>query len=162
MQSESILSEGMTRKDIYEALLAQIEFLFEQETDLTAILANTVAVLKTTTLPFFWLGFYIVRDDQLILGPFQGTPAVFRIGFGQGVCGMAWKQNHIQIVPDVDQFPGHIPCNCNSRSEIAVPVCHNGTVVAVLDADSDRLDSYNETDAKYLEKIAEIIGNHWF
>lgn len=162
MHPKSILQEELSREEKYEALIGQIEFLFEQETDRTAILANISAILKTTvTLPFFWIGFYLVRDNQLILGPFQGTPAVFRIAFGQGICGTVWKENKTWIVPDVDQFPGHIPCDCNSRSEIAIPVRHNGTVVAVLDANSDRLDAYDETDAKYLEKMAEIVGNYW-
>jgi GAF domain-containing protein len=161
MHVESISSEGLSRKEIYEALLPQIEFLYEQESDQTAILANIIAILKTTTLPFFWLGFYRVQNDQLILGPFQGSPAVFRIEAGQGVCGVAWKRNETQIVPDVEQFPGHIPCNCNSRSEIVVPVRRNGIVVAVIDADSDRLDAYDETDACYLEQIAGVIGKHW-
>jgi GAF domain-containing protein len=161
MHPESILSEEFSRKDIYEALQAQIEYLFEQETDRTAILAHTVAILKTTPLPFLWVGFYIVQENQLLLGPFQGTPAVFRIDFGKGVCGTAWEENRTLIVPDVDKFPGHIPCSCFSRSEIAVPIRHKGTVVGILDADSDRFDSYDETDAMHFEKLAEIIGKYW-
>jgi GAF domain-containing protein len=161
MHSESILSEGLSRKELYEALQVQIEYLFEQESDRTAILANTVAIFKTTPLPLLWIGFYIVQGKQLLLGPFQGTPAVFRIDFGKGVCGTAWEENRTLLVPDVDKFPGHIPCSCFSRSEIAVPIRHEGTVVGILDADSDRFDSYDETDAKYFEKVAEIIGKHW-
>lgn len=161
MHPESIPFEGLTREEIYDALLAQIEYLYEQESDQTAIQANIVAILKTTPLPFFWLGFYRVRGNQLVLGPFQGTPAVFRIDFGQGVCGAAWKEGRTQIVPNVEQFPGHIPCSCSTRSEIAVPVRSGGQVVGVIDADSDQLNSYDEVDAHYLEKLSDIIGKHW-
>ncbi len=160
MQLESISVEGRSREEVYEALLAQIEYLFEQETDRTAVLANIVAILKTTPLPFFWLGFYSVQEDQLVLGPFQGVPAVFRIDFGKGVCGTAWKESKTLIVPDVEKFPGHIPCSCYSRSEIAVPVRRDGAVVAILNADSEFFDSY-KSDAKYLEIITDMIGNHW-
>lgn len=150
-----------SREDLYESIIPQVAFLFEQETDLTANLSNTIAVFKTTPLPYFWVGFYIVRDNQLVLGPFCGLPATSRIDFGKGVCGTAWKEKKTQLVPDVKLFPGHIACNCYSQSEIVVPIIKDGEVLAVLDVDSDQLNDFSELDAKYLEKLAKILAKNW-
>ena len=119
-------------------------------------MANVAAALKQT-FNFFWVGFYIVKDDMLVLAPFQGPIACTRIRYGKGVCGTAWKEATTQIVPDVDLFPGHIACNSDSKSEIVVPVIRDGKVVAVLDIDSEELNSFDETDAVYLEKICRLL-----
>ena len=150
-----------SKEDIYEAVLSQSDFFFREEADLIANLANIAALLKSTSLPFFWVGFYLVKGEELVLGPFQGLPATSRIGFGLGVCGTAWKEKKTQLVPDVHLFPGHIACSCYSQSEIVVPVFSNEKIVAVLDIDSDQKDDFDETDASYLEKLAVIIGNNW-
>ncbi len=141
----------------YQELLPQIEALLGGETDQIANLANIAAVLKEA-FGFFWVGFYLVKGDELVLGPFQGPLACTRIKKGKGVCGTAWLEAKSQLVPDVDAFPGHIACSSASRSEIVVPVLHHGTVIMVLDVDSDRLDDFDETDVHYLEKLAEIIA----
>jgi len=151
----------MNKEDIYKGILLQVKFLFNEERDQTANLANTVAIMKSTPLPFFWIGFYIVQDNELILGPFQGLPASSRIAYGKGVCGTAWKEEKTQIVPDVHQFPGHIACNQFSRSEIVVPVFKNGKMVAVLDADSDKMADFDETDAHFIEQITAVVGENW-
>lgn len=141
----------------YQELLPQIEALLGGETDQIANLANIAAVLKEA-FGFFWVGFYLVKGDELVLGPFQGPLACTRIKKGKGVCGTAWLEAKSQLVPDVDAFPGHIACSSASRSEIVVPVLHHGTVIMVIDVDSDRLDDFDETDVHYLEKLAEIIA----
>jgi len=153
--------EDRSKEDIYEGIVAQIEFLFKEESNQTANLANAIAIMKSTSLPFFWIGFYIVEGEELVLGPFQGLPATSRIAFGKGVCGTGWKEEKTQLVPDVNLFPGHIACNCYSQSEVVVPVFFQGKVVAVLDTDSDQKDDFDQTDVSYLEKTAEIIGNNW-
>ncbi|MCH7402572.1 GAF domain-containing protein [Belliella kenyensis] len=140
----------------YEAILPQIEALISGETDLVANLANIAAVLRTT-FGFFWVGFYLVKDDQLVLGPFQGPIACTRINLGRGVCGTAWKENQTQLVPDVEAFPGHIACSSASKSEIVVPFSKNGMVVGVLDVDSDQLADFDDTDQIYLEKLMSIL-----
>ena len=109
------------------------------------------------TFDFFWVGFYVVKEDMLVLAPFQGPIACTRIRHGKGVCGTAWKEAKTLIVPDVEQFPGHIACNAASRSEIVVPVIREGKVMAVLDIDSDKLDSFDEVDASYLERICGLL-----
>lgn len=144
-----------SKKEIYHALLPQIEAVIEGEEDVIANLANVTAILKEA-FGFFWVGFYIVKQDQLVLGPFQGTLACTRIEKGRGVCGTAWKEGKTQLVPDVDLFPGHIACSSLSRSEIVVPLLCNNTVWGVLDIDSDELNSFDETDKEYLE----ILCNH--
>jgi len=145
------------RGEIYKALFPQIEALIIDESDLTANLANITAVLKEA-FGFFWVGFYSVKEGQLVLGPFQGPIACTRIPFHKGVCGASYTRAETIIVPDVEQFPGHIACSSASRSEIVVPVFHrNGTVAMVLDVDSDELDDFSETDRIELEKITALI-----
>lgn len=151
-----ILIEGADRSSIYEQLIPQIRALLEGENDAIANLANTAAALKQA-LGFLWVGFYLVRDQELVLGPFQGPVACTRIAFGRGVCGSAWQQRQTIIVPDVDQFPGHIACSSASRSEIVVPLLHGNEVVAVLDIDSDRLDDFSKVDQEALESIASLL-----
>jgi GAF domain-containing protein len=140
----------------YQTLLPQIESLIEGETDLVANLSNIAAALKQT-FNFFWVGFYIVKNDELVLGPFQGPVACTRIGFGKGVCGTAWRERKTIIVQDVDAFPGHIACSSASKSEIVVPVFSNREIAMVLDVDSDQLNSFDETDQQYLEAIVAKV-----
>lgn len=155
MAENLIISVG-NKEQQYQTLFPQIESLLAGENDTIANMANVAAALKQT-FNFFWVGFYIVKDDMLVLAPFQGPIACTRIRYGKGVCGTAWKEATTQIVPDVDLFPGHIACNSDSKSEIVVPVIRDGKVVAVLDIDSDELNSFDETDAVYLEKICRLI-----
>lgn len=158
----SIDAEMMTREEVYTSLLPQVQFMLENESDLIANLANIAAVFKTTpTIPCFWVGFYLIKKGELVLGPFQGYPAHARIAYGEGVCGVAWKEEETQVVPNVHLFPGHIPCSCYSQSEIVVPIFHREKIVALLDIDSDRLAAYSEKDAEYLNKFAALIGEHW-
>jgi len=144
------------RKIIYDEIVPQIDALVSGETDLVANLANIAAVLREA-LGFFWIGFYLKKGDQLVLGPFQGPLACTRINFDDGVCGHAYTTREIVVVPDVDQFPGHIVCASASRSEIVVPIFHNGEVVGVLDVDSDKLDDFSQTDADGLGRVVKII-----
>jgi GAF domain-containing protein len=150
------IPRGVSKEKIYRELLPHMQALTEGETDLIANMANIASVLMET-FGFFWVGFYRVVGDQLVLGPFQGTQACTRIAYGRGVCGSAWKDGRTIVVPDVDRFPGHIACNSTSRSEIVVPVKGDGNVVAVLDIDSDRLDYFDEVDVLYLGKICELL-----
>ena len=145
-----------TKEEQYEALIPQIKGLMEGETDLVANLANTVAALKEQ-FGWLWIGFYLVKGEELVLGPFQGPVACTRIRKGRGVCGSAWDKAETLVVPDVEKFPGHIACSSLSRSEIVVPVIKDGQVIAVLDADSADLDSYDEVDRRFLEQIVSII-----
>lgn len=156
MAEELIIAQGTGKKDRYEALIPQIKSLVDGEPDLTANLANIAAALKQT-FDFFWVGFYIVRDDQLVLGPFQGPIACTRIAFGKGVCGTAWKERKTLVVPNVDEFPGHIACNSASRSEIVLPAFKNDNIFLVLDIDSDKLNDFDETDSAALDQIMRII-----
>lgn len=151
-----ILSPSANKKERYAMLIPQIEALISGETDLTANLANIAAALKQG-MDFFWVGFYLVKDNQLVLGPFQGPIACTRIDFGKGVCGTAWKENRTLIVPDVEQFPGHIACSSESKSEIVLPAFKNGQVVLVLDVDSNRLNDFDETDHYHLAKVIALI-----
>jgi len=158
-ESLQILQTG-NKEERYRTLIPQLESLVGAETDLVANLANTAAALHQT-FGFFWVGFYLIRNDELVLAPFQGPVACTRIQYGKGVCGAAWEQGQSVLVPDVEQFPGHIACNSKSKSEIVVPLFVNGKVVGVLDIDSDRLNSFDATDQYYLEKICEIaVGNN--
>ncbi|MDP9078755.1 MAG: GAF domain-containing protein [Bacteroidota bacterium] len=141
----------------YQSLIPQIEALLMGEPDLVANIANVCAALKEQ-FKWFWVGFYLLKDGELVLGPFQGPVACTRIGFGKGVCGAAWEQEKILVVPDVDAFPGHIACSSASRSEIVVPAFNDGKVVAVLDVDSDELDQFNEIDAQYLQQIVALVN----
>ena len=140
----------------YESLIPQLKALIEDESDIVANMANVAAALKET-FGFFWVGFYRVDGEQLVLGPFQGPVACTRIAYGRGVCGTAWKEGQTLLVPDVDQFPGHIACSSLSRSEIVVPAFKESKVCAVLDVDSDSLDAFSETDAVYLQKIVSLL-----
>lgn len=155
MAEELKIAQG-DKKAMYEALLPQIKSLVNGEKDPIANMANVAAALKQT-FDFFWVGFYRVVDDVLVLSPFQGPVACTRIRKGKGVCGTAWQEAKTLIVPDVELFPGHIACNSASRSEIVVPVIQNGTVTGVLDIDSDQLHSFDETDQVYLEQICDMI-----
>ena len=145
-----------TKAEQYEALLPQIQGLLEGETDLVANLANVAAALKEQ-FHWWWVGFYLVQGDELVLGPFQGPVACTRIRKGRGVCGSSWAQEKTLIVPDVEKFPGHIACSSLSRSEIVLPLFRDGKVWGVLDADSEHLDHYDETDREWLEKIVKLI-----
>ena len=154
--SEQLVIQGETKQERYEALLPQIKSVVGEEPDLIANMANVAAMLHET-FGFWWTGFYRVRDDVLLLGPFQGPMACTRIKKGRGVCGTAWQKGETQIVPDVDQFPGHIACSSASRSEIVVPVTMEGEIIGVLDIDSVELDTFDETDRRYLEYIVTLL-----
>lgn len=145
-----------SKSDQYESLVPQIKGLLDGETDLVANLANIAAALKEQ-FGWFWVGFYLVKDNELVLGPFQGPVACTRIRKGRGVCGSSWEQQKTLIVPDVEKFPGHIACSSLSKSEIVVPIIRNNEVVAVLDVDSDQYDQFDSTDQQYLEQIVSLI-----
>ena len=155
--AEELKIIGETKTERYEGLYRQIEAVIESESDVIANMANISAMISGT-FGFWWTGFYRVCGDKLVLGPFQGPMACTRIGFGKGVCGTAWKSGETVIVPDVDAFPGHIACSSASRSEIVVPV-HDGkgNVTAVLDIDSKELDTFDQTDRFWLEKIVSLM-----
>ena len=156
--AESFTVSGTTKKEKYESLLPQIKALIEGENDTIANLSNIMAALKYG-MAFFWVGIYFVKNDQLVLGPFQGPVACTRIDFGKGVCGAAWKEKKTIIVKDVDQFPGHIACSNLSKSEIVLPSFgKNGDVNLILDIDSEHLATFDETDRFYLEQVMELIG----
>lgn len=154
--AEDLRIAAGTKQEQYQALLPQIAGLLEGENDLVANLANVAGALKEQ-FNWLWVGFYIVKQDELVLGPFQGPVACTRIRKGRGVCGASWAEATTLIVPDVEKFPGHIACSSLSRSEIVVPILKNGTVVAVLDADSAELSTFDATDQEYLEKIVEML-----
>ena len=157
MAEQLIFSDDINNKeDKYISLFPQIYALIEGETDLIANLANVSAALKEA-FNFFWVGFYIVKNDQLVLGPFQGPIACTRIGYGKGVCGTSWKDNRTIIVADVDLFPGDIACSSLSQSEIVIPIVKDNQVVAILDVDSEYLNHFDEIDQKYLSKIVEQL-----
>lgn len=156
MAEELIINEGI-KSEKYKTLLPQIKALVGNETDQIANMANIAAALKQT-FGFFWVGFYIVRSNELVLGPFQGPIACTRIRKGKGVCGTAWERKETILVPDVDQFPGHIACSSDSKSEVVIPVIRNNEVIAVLDIDSDKLNDFNEEDSFYLEQLVELVG----
>ncbi len=155
MAEDLSIIEG-TREEKYQALLPQVKALIGAETDQVANLANTCGALKEQ-FNWLWVGFYLVKNEELVLGPFQGPVACTRIRKGRGVCGTAWQQAQTLVVEDVEKFPGHIACSSLSRSEIVVPLFHNGEVFAVLDADSSLLSDFDETDKKYLEEIVSWI-----
>jgi len=146
----------MTKENKYDELYRQIRSILEGENDPVANMANTAALIHET-FGFWWTGFYIVRDNQLVLGPFQGPVACTRIPFGKGVCGSAWKSQETIVVPDVEEFPGHIACSSLSRSEIVVPIFEGNDVKAVLDIDSKELSTFDETDRLWLEKIVRLL-----
>lgn len=155
--AENLSISTGSKEEKYRELLPQLHALVSTETDFIANLANVAAALKQT-FSFLWTGFYIVKGDELVLGPFQGPIACTRIRHGKGVCGTAWKEARTLIVPDVEQFPGHIACSSDSKSEIVVPILKQGEVIGVLDIDSDTLDSFDTVDARYLEEICTYIG----
>jgi L-methionine (R)-S-oxide reductase len=146
-----------TKQEQYETLIPQIKGLLEGETDLVANLANIAAALREQ-FRWLWVGFYLVKNDELVLGPFQGPVACTRIKKGRGVCGSSWTQKKTLIVPDVEKFPGHIACSSASRSEIVVPIMHRGEVAGVLDVDSKELDEFDAIDQAYLEQIVSLIS----
>lgn len=157
MAEDLILADG-TKAERYTALIPQIQALVGSETDAVANMANVTAALKQT-FGFFWVGFYMVRQGELVLGPFQGPIACTRIAKGKGVCGTAWEQQKTLVVPDVDAFPGHIACSSDSKSEIVVPLIKNGTVIGVLDVDSDKLDDFDDTDNEYLNRLCTWLSD---
>jgi GAF domain-containing protein len=154
MTEEINLPKNANKEEIYKALLPQVKALLSGEEDLVANMANMSAVLKEA-FGFFWVGFYNVKKGELVLGPFQGPVACTRIQKGKGVCGKAWESGETQLVPDVNAFPGHIACSASSQSEIVVPVSKVNEIIAVLDIDSDQLDTFDAMDQKYLE---EMVG----
>lgn len=156
MSEELIVPKGGPKTEMYESLLPQIRSLVNNESDLIANMANVAAALKEV-FGFFWVGFYLVKDGELVLGPFQGPIACTRIKYGKGVCGTAWKEGKTIIVEDVDKFPGHIACSSLSKSEVVVPLFSGKDVVAVLDVDSDSYSEFDTIDANYLNEICSYI-----
>jgi len=161
MAEELNIVTSASKAEKYQSLLPQIEGLVTGERDVTANLANVAAALKQA-MNFFWVGFYLVKENQLVLGPFQGPIACTRINFGKGVCGTSWKEGKTIIVPDVDAFPGHIACSSASKSEIVVPGFKDGKVCMVLDVDSDVLNDFDETDQVYLEQLMKIVEQFYY
>ena len=155
MAESLIISDG-NKNDRYSVLYSQIRSLLDSESDLIANMANVSSMIHHT-FGFWWTGFYIVKDGQLVLGPFQGPLACTRINYGKGVCGISWERKETVIVPDVDLFPGHIACSSLSRSEIVVPLFRGEDVYAVLDIDSKELSTFDETDKEWLEKITSLL-----
>ena len=156
MAEEIFIAKEVSKEEKYKSLIPQIEALIEGETDLIANLANISAALKFG-MEFFWVGFYIVRRDELVLGPFQGPIACTRIQKGKGVCGTVWETGSSLIVPNVDEFPGHIACSSDSKSEIVLPVLKNAEVALILDVDSDQLGDFDEVDLIWLKKLMNTL-----
>ncbi|QSE98427.1 GAF domain-containing protein [Fulvivirga lutea] len=156
MAEELIINTSADKKEKYESLLPQIEGLISYEDDLIANLSNITAALKFG-MNFFWVGFYIVKNEELVLGPFQGPIACTRIRMGKGVCGTAWEKNETVLVPNVDEFPGHIACSSDSKSEIVLCASKEGEVKLILDVDSDKLNDFDEVDKEHLERLMKLI-----
>lgn len=156
MAEDLTIINSVDKAELYKSLIPQIEALLYGETDLVANMANVCAALKEQ-FKWFWVGFYLVKANELVLGPFQGPVACTRIAKGKGVCGSAWQQAKTLVVRDVDLFPGHIACSSQAKSEIVVPLFSNNRVVAVLDVDADELGHFDDTDALYLEKIVKLV-----
>jgi L-methionine (R)-S-oxide reductase len=160
MAENLLIATESDKTSRYKTLIPQLEALTAGESDLTANLANIAAALKQT-LDFFWVGFYLVKENagkqELVLGPFQGPIACTRIGLGKGVCGASWEEGRVIIVPDVDAFPGHIACSSASKSEIVLPAFKKNEVALVLDVDSDKLNDFDATDEKYLSQVMRLI-----
>ena len=156
MAEDLSIIRNVNKEEQYQSLLPQIKGLLSGETDQVANLANIAAALKEQ-FDWFWVGFYLVKDDELVLGPFQGPVACTRIKKGKGVCGTSWERAEVIIVPDVDEFPGHIACAAASRSEIVLPLYQQGNIVGVLDVDSVELANFDEIDAKYLQQILGFL-----
>ena len=157
MAEDLFIPKEASKREKYESLLPQLEALIRDEPDQIANMANISAALKEA-FDFFWVGFYRVVGNQLVLGPFQGPVACTRIAYGKGVCGTSWKEKKNLTVPDVDQFPGHIACSSLSKSEIVIPLVWDGVVKAVLDVDSEALDHFDEIDTHFLEKIVALLN----
>ena len=160
MAEDLTIDFTLTKEERYQQLLPQIEALISGETDLIANLANIAAALKEA-FNFFWVGFYLAKDSELVLGPFQGPVACTRIAFNRGVCGACYTRKETILVPDVEKFPGHIACSSASKSEIVVPVFKGEEVAMVLDVDSDVLNDFDETDKEYLEKLMRMLQQRW-
>lgn len=156
--SENLFISNGTKAEKYLELIPQLKALLLGEKDEIANLANLVAALKET-FGFFWVGFYLVKENELVLGPFQGPIACTRIKKGKGVCGTSWQQSKTILVPDVDQFPGHIACSTLSKSEIVIPILKNNEVIGVLDVDSDKLNDFDEVDEKYLSELCQWLSS---
>jgi L-methionine (R)-S-oxide reductase len=156
MAEELHIVQTASKEEKYKSLLPQIKGLIQGEPDFIANLANTAAALRQA-FGFFWVGFYLVKGDELVLGPFQGPIACTRIRKGKGVCGAAWERRETILVPDVEAFPGHIACSSESKSEIVVPLFKDGEVIGVLDVDSDKLDDFDEVDRRYLEELIKSL-----
>lgn len=155
--AEDLIVKGISKEEKYKSLLPQIKALIEVEADLTANMANVCAALKYG-MDFFWVGFYLIKENELVLGPFQGPVACTRISYGKGVCGYSWKENKVVIVEDVDQFEGHIACSSLSKSEIVLPIFNvNNQVLGVLDVDSEHLATFDKTDEKYLKEVLSLL-----
>ena len=156
MAEELIIDNKATKEEKYKSLIPQIEALVTGEPDLTANLANIASALKYG-MGFFWVGFYLVKDDELVLGPFQGPIACTRIRRGKGVCGTSWDKGETILVPNVDEFPGHIACSSDSKSEIVLPAFKNGEVALILDVDSDQLNDFDSVDQENLENLMRVV-----
>lgn len=157
MEASITMTPGAGKAERYEEFIPQLALLIADEHEEVSVLANVSAALREC-FGWFWIGFYLVRGEQLVLGPFQGSMACYRIRKGRGVCGTAWAEGRTQVVPDVEQFPGHIACSSLSRSEIVVPLFnHEEQVCAVLDIDSEELATFDDTDRLYLEQICRMI-----
>lgn len=156
MAEDLSITRTGTKEEQYLSLIPQIEALLSEETDLIANLANVSAALKEQ-FGWFWVGFYLVKNDELVLGPFQGPVACTRIKMGKGVCGASWEKEETIIVPNVDEFPGHIACASASKSEIVLPLYKGGQIIGVLDVDSEYLAHFDEIDGKYLKQILTLV-----
>ncbi|WP_231424422.1 MULTISPECIES: GAF domain-containing protein [Pedobacter] len=161
MAEDLAINRTATKTEQYQSIIPQIKALITGETDFVANMANVAAALKEQ-FNWFWVGFYLVKNNELVLGPFQGPVACTRIKKGKGVCGASWEQNKTLIVPDVEEFPGHIACASASKSEIVLPLISEGVVIGVLDVDSEFLNHFDETDQVYLEQVILILLNHSF
>lgn len=157
MAEDLVIEKSADKVRQYQSLIPQIEALIEGEDDQIANLANVAAALKEQ-FGWFWVGFYLVKGDELVLGPFQGPVACTRIRKGKGVCGASWLQNEVLVVPDVDAFPGHIACASASRSEIVLPLYSGTEIIGVLDVDSEHLSHFDEVDAKYLKQLVNLLN----
>ena len=155
--AENLTIKTGTKEDQYQSLLPQVKALIEGEEDLIANLANISAALKAQ-FNFFWVGFYLIKNDELVLGPFQGPVACTRIKKGKGVCGTSWEDNSVLIVADVNQFPGHIACSVDAKSEIVLPVYRDSKIIGVLDIDSDELNSFDDIDNKYISQLLTYLN----
>ena len=157
MAEDLSIVTSVSKEDQYLSLIPQIKGLLTGETDQIANLANIAAALKEQ-FNWFWVGFYLVKGEELVLGPFQGPVACTRIKKGRGVCGSSWERSEVLIVPDVDEFPGHIACATASRSEIVLPIYNGTEIIGVLDVDSEHLAYFDEVDARYLEQVLELLN----